>query len=96
MTSRVYAKPTDERTFLRDISGQGVYIAADTQPFTRVYELYDRVTLSYWSKGMEQAVDIPCQVVARRIMHRETVPCGIKVKVLPGEYALMRTLLEES
>ena len=43
MTTRVYAKPTDERVFLKDIAGQGVFIAADTQPFTRAYELYDRV-----------------------------------------------------
>jgi len=94
--ARVYMKPKDERAFLTELRDEGVYIDAAKQPFDRIFDLYDRVLLCYWSAGMEQAVEIPCHVVGRRLAHNERRPRGIKVQPLTTEKALLLALLTEA
>ena len=96
MKARVYAKPEDERAFLTELAERGAHIDTGTQPFARSYDLYDLVLVCYWSKGMEQAVEVPCQVVARRLLHNEKFPSGIKVRVMSHEKPLIKALLDEA
>jgi hypothetical protein len=91
VSNRVYSKPTDERAFLESLQSSGVDVHTEAEP----YELYDRVTLCYYSKALEEPVEVPCYVMGRRLAHGSKLPRGIKVKVLEVHRVMIRLLLAE-
>lgn len=95
MKVRIYAKPGDEKAFLDDLSGQGTYVVIDGQPTGEPLNLYDLVTLCYWSKGSRRAVEIDCEVVGRRLAHNNKMPRSVKVKAVYREREQIRALQDE-
>ena len=90
--SHVYAKPSDERAFLEGLINAGVDVTTEDVP----YKIYDRVTLCYWSKSLEQPREIPCYVMGRKLAHNATIPHGIKVRVGEVERILVLMMIQDT